>query len=506
MSARVDNRDVAAVDLGSNSFHMIVAREDDTALRVVDRIKTMVRIGEGLDARGRLDPRVATRALDALGQFGQRLAGFRSDRVRAVGTNTLREMADSDAFLERAREALGYPVEIVSGQEEARLIYQGVARSLADDGRARLVVDIGGGSTEMILGTGLVPTAMDSLEMGCVTLTRRCLADGRLTPRRLERAATEVGRMLEPVAWRYGRDAWQEAVGASGTVRAVAGVLEALGSGSGTIDAAGLDDLHDRLLAAGHRDALALPGLDEGRRPVFPAGVVILRGLFRRLGIETMAVSDGALREGLLHDLVGRRAARDIRDDTVDGLMRRYQVDRTHAQRVRGTALTLLDRVHEPWSLPSPAGKWLGWAAALHEMGLDIAHRGYHRHGAYVARNGDLVGFSSEDQRVLAALIRCHRKKISRQARADIPEPRRATVERLIPLLRLAVLLHRSRVDEPAPLVAVEAEGATLRLTFPPGWIDAHPLTRADLVEEKRALRRVGVALDLAEAAEAAQA
>lgn len=497
MTAADQNTDstVAAVDLGSNSFHMVVARLQHGELRVVDRIKTMVRLGDGVDGRGRIDPAVRTRALEALDRFGQRLRGLPRGRVRIVGTNTFRIMRDAEAFRSAAEAALGHPVEVVSGVEEARLIYLGVAHSLGDGGQTRLVVDVGGGSTELIVGEGMTPIHMDSLEIGCVRLARQCFPGGRYTRRTLDRAALRVARELEPVARVYQHADWQQAVGASGSVRSVQSVLAALEVSQDAITLDGLLHLRTCLIQAGSESKLQLPGLDADRRPVFAGGVMVLLGVFQGLGIQRMIASDGALREGVLHDLLGRMTSSDARDQAVSALMARYHVDVDHAGRVADAAAQLFRQARADWNLDDEAAAWLRWAAETHEIGLDIAHSGYHRHGEYLARHSDLSGFSSQDQAVLAALIRCHRRKISRKVVDDVPDERRLRVERLVPLLRLAVILHRSRLDEPSPSVKLRVRGNRLNLRFPAGWLAAHPLTRADLEEEAKAIKRLDLEL-----------
>ncbi|WP_290652800.1 Ppx/GppA phosphatase family protein [Aquisalimonas sp.] len=491
---------VAALDLGSNSFHMVVARRQHGELRVLDRIKVMVRLGEGLDARGRLSPDVRERAMQALQRFGERLKALPRNNVRVVGTNALRGMRKAQAFLVAAETALGHPVEVISGVEEARLIYIGVCHSLGDDAERRLVVDIGGGSTELIVGAGAQPICMDSLEIGCVSLTRKCLTDGRLNANTLSQAALTVGQELEPVLRRYHHSQWQHAIGASGSVRSVQAVLGGLGLAHGDIDLSGLQALRQQLVDAGRLDRLALPGLETARKPVFAGGVMVLLGVFEALGVERMAVSDGALREGVLHDLIGRMDFADVRDQTVSALVKRYHVDVAHADRVTATAEHLFRQVQEPWDLDAEAQRWLRWGAQLHEIGLDIAHGGYHRHGEYLARHSDLGGFSSQDQAVLAALIRCHRRKIADSALDGVPDNRRVRVERLVPLLRLAVILHRSRLDEPGPDVQLGVQPGMIMLVFPRGWLLAHPLTRADLDVEAEALERLELTLRLQEA------
>lgn len=478
---------VAAVDLGSNSFHLLVARMGPGELKVVDRLKEMVRLAGGLRTDRTLAPATQERALACLERFGQRLRELPPDRVRAVGTNTLRSARDAGDFLTRAELALGHPIEVVSGMEEARLIYLGVAHSLAVAPETRrLVMDIGGGSTELIAGTGHTPTRMESLYMGCVSLTRAHFPEGRLTAEAFRRAETAARQELEPHEQAFRAAGWDEAVGASGTIRAAAKVAAANGWGEGDLTAAALERMTAAMVDLGETDRLdGLKGLGADRAPVFPGGVAILRAAFEALGIERMQPAEGALREGLLHDLMGRLRHEDVRDPGVAALARRYHVDTEHAARVAETAAHALSQAAPGWALPPEWGEpYLRWAAQLHEIGLDIAHGGYHKHGAYVAGNADLLGFTRQEQDLLAALVRNHRRKLTTKAFAGLPGRWQVPARRLAVLLRLAVVLHRNRSPEPLPELTLEAAGDRLRLAFPPGWLDDHPLTRADLEQE----------------------
>ncbi|MHB1240793.1 MAG: exopolyphosphatase, partial [Gammaproteobacteria bacterium] len=436
---------VAAVDLGSNSFHMLVARLLDGQLSVVDRLHDMVRLAGGLDAERRITQEAAQRALACLERFGQRLRHMAPGSVRAVGTNTLRSARNAPEFLAAAEQALGHPIEVISGVEEARLVYAGVSHSVADDGSRRLAMDIGGGSTELIIGEHFEPVHMESLYMGCVTMSRAHFADGEITPKRWRRAELAARTELEPHVEAFRRLGWGDAIGASGTLRAILrAVLESGWSDAG-ITLPALRRLQEALLKAGHVGRIKLPGVSEARVPVFPGGVAVALATFEALGIERMRVSDGALREGLLFDLIGRHAQDDVRGRTVTNLASRYNVDLAQAQRVERTALDFLGQVAGTWSLDEDASeRLLSWAARLHELGMGIAHSGYHKHGAYVLANADLAGFSRRDQQLLAAVVRAHRRKFPVAVLRELPAAWIQPATRLALILRLAVVVHRS--------------------------------------------------------------
>jgi exopolyphosphatase/guanosine-5'-triphosphate,3'-diphosphate pyrophosphatase len=490
---------VAAVDLGSNSFHMVVAQLSHGQLQVIDRLRERVALAEGLDEERRLSGDAVERALACLARFGQRLRGMPGGAVRAVGTNTLRRARNARAFLERAQQALGFPIEVIPGLEEARLIYLGVTHSRADDSQRRLVVDIGGGSTEIILGEGFDTIAADSLQMGCVSWSRRFFGSGALTRDAMRAARIAAGQELQGIVRRYRSPGWQSCLGSSGTIVASEAILRAGGWSEGGVSPKGLRKLRKALLAAGRSDKLALDGLQSDRAPVLAGGVAILSALVGALEIERMDTSPGALREGLLVDLLGRIRHEDVRDRTVRRVARAWNVDFEQAARVERTALDLRERVAGPWDLASPVhGRMLGWAARVHELGLTIAYSGYHKHGAYIAANADLPGFSREDQEMLSLLILTHRRKISREPFGFLPEPRATQARRLATLLRLAVLLNRGRGMPAAPQVSARAQDDLLALEFPAGWLERHPLTQADLEQERTWLRAAPIALELA--------
>ena len=485
----------AAVDLGSNSFHMIVARIEQDELVVVDRLREAVRLANGIDQEGNLSEESQQRALDCLQRFGQRLTHMPPGSVRAVGTNTLRNTENAEAFLGQASQALGHPIDIISGVEEARLIYLGVSKSLAGDSDRRFVMDIGGGSTELIIGEGTTPQWMESLEMGCITTGRRFFPDQAITAQRVEQARMHALVELEPVALGLRRRGWQQAVGASGSIRAATSVVKAAGLVDEGITFAALDKVLKQVIQLGHFDKLQLPGLSAERTPIFTGGLIILHATFEALGIDDMKVADGALREGLLYDLVGRIHNEDVRSRSVANLAQRYHVDRNHADVVQATAQHLLERVGESWVLDEDDGQWLSWAAQLHEIGIDIAHSRHHHHAAYIIANADMPGFTQQEQQLLAGLVRAHRRKFPAKLYRDLPKRPVKSPKRLAILLRLAVILRRSRSNQPLPALDLTVEAKVLTLTFPGGWLTAHPLTRADLEEEAQYLAAAGYEL-----------
>jgi exopolyphosphatase/guanosine-5'-triphosphate,3'-diphosphate pyrophosphatase len=490
---------LAAVDLGSNSFHMVVARYSHGQLVILDRLREMVRLAAGLGDSGRLDDSATDRALRCLERFGQRLRAMRADSVRVVGTNALRRAKRKRWFLERARAALGHPIEIISGLEEARLIYSGVAHTSPMSPDKRLVIDIGGGSTEVVIGEGFNPLLLESLSVGCVGLSTSYFDDGRISPKRLERARTAVRLELEPVQEAYRKLGWLEVFGSSGTVRVIGDVLRSLNPDSPHITLDNLRALTERVIAARHVDELDLPELDVERAPIFPAGLAILLEVVENLGIDRVRVAEGAMREGLLYDLMGRFTNEDARVRSVRAMEKRYHIDETQANRVETTAVALLEQVESEWDLEDAlAESVLRWAARLHETGLDIAHSKYHRHSAYLLENADMPGFPREEQLLLSALVGAHRRQLSFGPLEDLLPPWDRHAEFLIVLLRLSVLLHRGRSPQPLPEVRLSAKGRNITMELPPRWIKEHPLTLEDLEQERVYLKEAGFRLTIA--------
>jgi exopolyphosphatase/guanosine-5'-triphosphate,3'-diphosphate pyrophosphatase len=498
-----DGEVIASVDLGSNSFHMLVARVEAGQLQVIDRMKEMVRLAGGLDEHGYLSQAAIERGLDCLRRFGQRLSGMRRGRVRIVGTNTLRAAKNGSTFIRRAQHAIGHPIEIIGGREEARLVYLGVAHSdVPVDGR-RLVIDIGGGSTELIIGEGFEPVRMESVPLGCVRLTNDHFHDGKYDKSRMLKAERRAELELMSYQRAYRQMGWSRAVGSSGTARSLATVAEANGWGDGSLTLAALDSIRRAVLKAGKHDKLSLAGLSEDRRPVFVGGLVAMRAIFEALGIERMAISDGALREGLIYDWIDRDDFDDVRDLTVGRLQRMFNVDAEHAGRVANTAAHLWRQVEADWGPTAeetaeslPVDAWLDVAARLHEVGLAISHSGYHHHGAYVLENADMPGLTRLAQAAVASLVHAHRRKFKPARFELLDEEMKPLVQRLAVILRLAVLFHRDRGEVAVPEgLTLSATGRRLALQFADGWLDSHPLTVADLERERDYVANCGFEL-----------
>ena len=499
-SSSTSDRDVsdgfAAIDLGSNSFHMIIAKSQQGQLLMVDRMRESVRLAAGLDKEKKLTGEALERALSCLARFGERIKTLPHSHVRAVGTSALRQARNGRAFLSKAARALGHPIEVISGHEEARLIYLGVSSDFADHHERKLVIDIGGGSTECIIGEGFDITLADSLHMGCVSFTMKFFGDGKLKESAFEDAMIAAALELRSIKRRYRSIGWELAVGSSGTILAVEQVLRVNGWSKDGITRKGLSKFRKALIDCKRIEKINIQGLEADRAPVIAGGVAILSEAFNQFGIDHMKVATGALREGALYDMIGRFKHEDVRDRTVGILANRYAVDREQASRVERTALKFLKQVVGAWRLgDTPAKQFLAWAARLHEVGLSVAYSGYHKHGGYLLTYTDLPGFSREEQQALAALVRTHRRKISDELFADLSPEYTDLVKKLSILLRLAVRLNRSRSPRPLPDIDITAYGNKVELEFPKGWLSDHPMTRTELDHEAERLAFVKVKL-----------
>lgn len=483
---------LAAVDLGSNSFYCQVARVVGDQLYPLDSLREPVRLAAGLTADKLLDEPAQERALACLHRFAERLRGFDKGAVRAVATNTLRVAKNADAFLAKAEAALGFPIEVIAGREEARLIYLGVAHTLPNPRSRQLVFDIGGGSTEFIIGQNIEPILLESLYMGCVSYSLRFFPEGRVDKRSFKEAELAARRELQAIVHAYRETGWDEAVGSSGTAKAIVDILELNGFSPLGITRDGLDTLRGELLKAGHASRLKLQGLRADRIPVLPGGLAIMSAIFKEFGLEQMTFSEGALRLGVLYDQLGRYHHDDLREATVNRFMQRYEVDRKQAARVAQTALGLLRQLVPATADPDhPDAQFLVWAARLHEIGISVAHSSYHKHSAYILANADMPGFSRRDQARLSRLVLAHRGKLERAQ----PLQGEAPEWTLIFCLRTAALLHRPRDDRPLPLLATGFTRSGFRLGIARDWLDASPLTAAALDEE--ALQWAGVGGEL---------
>lgn len=485
---------LAAVDLGSNSFHLQIGRVVDGQIYPLDVLREVVRLGAGLTADRRIDRATQARALEALRRFRERLKGFPHEAVRAVGTNTLRVAKNAPAFLREAREALGFPIEVIAGREEARLIYVGVFHALPPAQHKRLVMDIGGGSTEFVIGSGLEPELTESLYMGCVSYSLRYFPDGQIDKGRMKAAEVAARQELATLVRAYRATGWQEAVGSSGTARSIENILVENGFAAAGLTRDGLDRLRSLLIKQGVADPNRIAGLRPNRALVLPGGLAILLAAVEELGIEEMQISDGALRHGVLYDLLGRVQHQDMREATVVQFMRRYQLDASQAERVRKLALAIYRALvvgRREQREDDPDRMMLDWAARLAEVGLSIAHAAYHKHSAYVLSNADMPGFSRMEQQRLARVVLAHRGKLAKIQDAGLD----GSDWWLVFALRLASTILRRRIDMKLPLLRVSADAAGFQIALSQAWLEENPLTADALESEAREWKAVGMKL-----------
>jgi len=490
---------LAAVDLGSNSFRLQMARVVDDQIYPLDSLREPVRFAAGLGPDKRLDDASQMRALDCLKRFGERLRGLPPEAVRAVGTNTLRVAKNAREFLVKAEAALGFSIEIVAGREEARLIYLGVSHSLPATPSRRLVADIGGGSTECIIGSGYRPQKLESLYMGCVSYSLRFFPSGRLSKSNMKQAELAARIELQTIAKEFSAGHWKEAVGSSGTAAALADILEANGWSDGGITQPGLDRLRAAMLKAGDVDRLSLPGLRADRVPVLPGGFAIMAGIFSELKVPRMTVASGAMRQGILYDMLGRFHHHDMRDASVVQFMKRYHVDPGQARRVEQLALSLFRQFAGDLHVGEEnLVQCLSWAARLHEIGLTVAHSGYHKHSAYILSHADMPGFSKMEQNRLSILVLAHRGSLEKMRGLLGGEVEVA----MVIALRLAVLFYRSRVNARLPAIEAHCKSSDYRVKLDVDWLRDNPLTAAALKVEVREWRNLGVSLEIKSLAE----
>lgn len=502
---------LAAVDLGSNSFHLQIARVLDHQLYPLDNLKETVRLGAGITPEKQIDAATAERALNALRLFAERLRGLPKDAVRVVGTNALRIAKNADSFVREAENILGYPIEVIAGREEARLIYVGVAHSLPPANHNRLVVDIGGGSTEFIIGHRMKPKLVDSLYMGCVSFSERYFPAGKLDRKSFKEAEYAAARELESITTPFRKEGWREALGSSGTAKALGIILVENGQSKETITRDGLAWLKEKAIKAGDFKSLDLPGVKGDRIPVLPGGLAIMTAVFEELGLKEMSIADTALRDGVLYDLLGRSFHADIRAATVTQFAKRYHIDQAQATRVQASALRFFDAIdnENESRVDDKAGdgkddaeaikerrfqhrQTLGWACHLHEIGISIAQAGFHKHSAYIIGNADMPGFSRREQATLAALILAQRGKLSKVNPAFMQDP--VFVSRAL-CLRLAVLLSRSRRNLNGKLfnLSRHTSGRKFTLDVENDWLTKNDLTAYELKQEAAEWGGVGI-------------
>ena len=489
--ARTKHDIYAAIDLGSNSFHMIVAAYKNDQFQIIDRIRESVRFADGLDDEGNLNEEAIERALKCLERFGQRIREIPHSNIRAVGTNSLRQARNKKDFMGTARQLLGHPIEIIAGREEARLIFQGVAHTVHNKTDKRLVVDIGGGSTEVIIGKNFEPINMESLDMGCVNVSQKYFKSGAITSKQMRKAILYAHQEMESIQSAYLKQGWNTVIGCSGTILAINSIVQANDWGEAEITASSLEKLKESMINTGSIEALDFGGLSEDRKEVIAGGLAVLSAVFEALNIKKMSVSDGALREGLLYDLIGRAQEKNVRDFTIDSIADRYSVDKNQSQRVEDVAVDLFKQAKKFWPLKNkPDLKLLRWAAKIHEIGLSIAHTQYHKHGAYLLAYSDMPGFSTQEQLHLSLLVRSHRRKFPVSEFDAILEEDRDKITMLCLLFRIAIVLNRSRplTSLPVPILKIKEE--KMVLDFPDDWLNEHPLTQVDLETEANYFNR----------------
>lgn len=480
-------QEIAAIDLGSNSFHMVIARVVNGALQVLGRLKQRVHLADGLDSHSVLSEESMERGLACLALFAERLQGFSPENVTIVGTHSLREAVNVEDFLKRAAKVIPYPIEIISGQEEARLIFMGVEHTQPEKGR-KLVIDIGGGSTELVIGEDFEPLLAESRRMGCVSFGQIFFPQGEISAANFRRARMAAVQKLETLVWQYRIQGWQYALGASGTIKAAHEVLVEMGEKDGLITPERLEMLVEQVLQYKHFSALSLPGLSEDRQSVFVPGLAILCGVFDALAIKELRLSDGALREGVLYEMEGRFRHQDIRIRTARSLADHYNIDREQARRVLETT----EQLYAQWLAQNPKlvqpqlEALLQWAAMLHEVGLSINHTGMHRHSAYILQNTNLPGFTQEQQILLATLVRFHRKGIKLEELPRLNLFRKKYYLPLIQLLRLGTLLNNQRQSTTTPeSLRLITDDNHWTLRFPHGYLVQNTLVQLDFEREQ---------------------
>ena len=481
----------AAIDLGSNSFHMLVVRKVAGSVQIMAKIKRKVRLASGLNECGVLNQAAMVRGWQCLSLFSERLQGIPAENVRVVGTATLRLATNAETFLLKAESIINHHIEVISGEDEARTIYLGVAHT-ASGGRRRLVIDIGGASTELIIGEGYEAREARSLNLGCVVYRERYFANGQLSTENFQAAEAAAQEVINPLLPRYRQLGWDICLGASGTVQAVQEVLLAQGKDE-RITLQRMEGLLQQLLACGDFDSIDICGLLEERKPVFPSGLVILIALFKALGITEMTTSGGALREGLVYEMLGNLRRQDIRDRTLNSLLMRYHLDQEQGKRTRQLADELFEQVAMPWKLNAhQAREMLLSAAQVHELGLIIGFVDSHRHGAYIIQHSPLPGFTPVQKRLLTLLVGNSQGVLhSHEIDAMVGFSRRQAGS-LIRLLRLAILLTAQRLDVQSGGIGLTVKGQSLTLSLPQGWRERHPLSEADLKAEVLAQQAVG--------------
>ncbi len=486
---------IAAVDLGSNSFHLVIARIVDGALQLLHREKQKVQLADGLDDEQMLSDEAIARGLNVLAQFADTLQGVPPAAVRVIATFTLRRAKNANHFLHQAKRVFPFPIEVISGQEEARFIYQGVAH-FEHNAEQRLVMDIGGGSTEFAIGIDFQPLKLASRNMGCVSFAKQFFSRGKISEKRFERAVLQAEQELENIVNAYRSTGWQQVVGTSGTIKTIKDIVTGFGWHPHCIELEHLQKIKQLVLQVDSYEQLDLPGLTDDRKLLLVPGLAILIAAFQMLGIEKMVYVDAALREGVLYEMSDRLQHQDIKSHTIQSLITRYTVDLAQAKRVQSTALEIFSQVKDSWQMPDSWQQLLAFASSVFEIGLQINSSSVQRHSAYILRNTNLPGFNQEQQQLLACLVRFHRSKIKPEDFPDFYLYSAQDLTYALVIFRLAILLNQKRRDDMLPQLALVASHHTLQLQLPAAWTEQQTVLVADLISEQQFLKRMSFSLE----------
>ncbi len=495
------NKDLlATIDLGSNSFRLLIAQMGkDGSIKSIDQIKETVRLAGGLNSDNMLSKESQLSALEVLSRFAERLTNFKREQVRVVGTSTLRVAKNAEEFIIIANKTLGFNIEVISGNEEARLIYIGAAHSIAYSEQKRLIIDIGGGSTEFVMGTGYDPSTMESVTMGCVSFSNRYFDGGELTETNFDNAIFAARGKIQAMEHLFAKHDWKSVIGTSGTAKTLYEVCVANGY-SENITLEGLQKLKKSLLKYKQIKNIAINGIKDDRRPVIPGGLSIMIAIMEELHIDNITIADGALREGVMYDMVGRKSPQDLRINTVNEIKSRYLIDNDQAERVSTTAIKLYQDLVDKTNNDDNNLKLMQWATSLYEIGLSISHNDYHRHGAYILANSDLAGFSKPEQSILAELVKSHRGNLSKIIE-NLKEKHRFKhrVIFMIIAFRLSVIFNRNRQQFTgnAQILITDIAKLNFSLLIDHKWLLQNPLTLHSLNEEIEQWKKVEIKIKL---------
>ncbi|WP_395344770.1 exopolyphosphatase [Ningiella sp. W23] len=495
---------IAALDIGSNSFHLVVARVVADAIQVTQRVKHKVRLADGLDDKNILSKEAMQRGVDTLESMLDSLAGVSTHSVRIVATHTLRRAKNTQSFLRMARKVFPYPIEVISGAEEARLIYTGIANHTDIEG-SRLIIDIGGGSTEFAVGKEAEPELCKSVQMGCVSYQKRFFCDGKITRTAVEKAITAAQQDLELACTNLRQTSWQHNLASSGTAKAIALVAHPNEENKAQpFNQHDLQLLLARCIEKGESSALDFDGLTEDRKPVFVPGLCIMLAVFQSLNLSSVSISQAALREGVLSELQGKQTSQSVRVRSAQSLATRYDVDTQYAHKVLNTCMNLYGQVKHDWELEAAKYRFmLGWSALLHEVGLQVNSRGIQKHSSYILLNSDLPGFNQDQQKAMGYLVRYHRKKIQTEDAPATLEFSQICLARMLVILRLSILLNINRQVVSETSVTCTVKDAKLKLRFEHDYLANNSLLMADLLKEQKYLETLNINLSFKEGATA---